>query len=144
MVVSRGLSIAMALTACIVGAFGVESLAREVTVYRLWPRVEASVEQIDFKPMPSDPYGNINVKLRYWNGLANRSVWTYQYFLPGQGIKFARKYAVGTRHIVWLDPGSYGRAEVELGWNINRLIGPLILFVVCFSVFLPVRYFWRL
>jgi hypothetical protein len=144
MTISRGLSIILALAASVFGVLGAVDSARQVRVYSSWPKVDAAVEEIEAHPVAENADGNVSVKLRYSNGLSERSVWAYRSFLPGRGAKFLREYAVGTRHTVWIDPSAVAIAEVDVGWNLETLLVPLILWCVCLCLFLAATYFWRL
>lgn len=143
MSVSRALSVFLALIASVFGALGAIWSVRQVSVYSSWPRVDAVVEGLKVGAIGSNPYGNIAVELRYSNGSSEKSVWAYRSFLPGRGERFARKYSIGTRHTIWVDPETDNRAEVELGWNLETLFPNLLLLTVCLCLLLAAKYFWR-
>lgn len=139
---SRALGILLALVAIAFGVLGILSAVRQVRMYESWPRVKATVKEVIVHPIADNAYGNISVEFRYSNS-SEKSVWAYKSFLPGRGASFARQYAAGTQHIIWLDPASSDRAEIELGWNIETLLVPLIFCVACLCLLLSAGYFLR-
>jgi hypothetical protein len=141
--VQKALSILLAVTAALFGAFGAIGSARQLHAYSSWPKVDASVEEIDIHPIANNPNGNISLKFRYLNGSSEGLAWAQKSFLPAQGASFAHEYAVGTRHTIWLDPTSLGTAEVELGWNLETFLVPLFFCAVCLCLSVAAIYFWR-
>jgi hypothetical protein len=60
-----------------------------------------------------------------------------------QGEKFMQEYRVGTPHRIWIDPANPEQAEIRLGWNLQTMFAPLVLFSICFALLLAGRYYWR-
>jgi len=137
------LSSFLALIGGVFGLLGAIGSARQLRTYFFWPRADAAVEEININPIGDNAYGNISVRLRHSNGSSEKSVWASKSFLSGRGEKFARKYAIGTQHTIWIDPATPEKAEVELGWNLETLLTPVFLYVVCGCLLLAARYFWR-
>lgn len=125
------------------GALGATATAREMKAYYTWPRVTAQVDDIKISPVGTNPYASITLKLDYPSESGVRSVWAYKYFLPGRGAKFAGTCAVGTKHLVWIDPATPQRAEIELGLNLETLLVPLVFWGVAACLLFTARYFWR-
>jgi hypothetical protein len=138
----RALSVVLALLAGVFGVLGLISSVRQVRMCSSWPKVDATVEEISVHPIADNAYGNISVEFSYSSG-SKKSAWANKSFLTGRGARFAREYAVGTRHIIWLEPVTFERAEMELGWNLETLLVPLILWGFCLCLLLGAMYFWR-
>jgi hypothetical protein len=141
--IPKMLSIVLAVTALAFAALGTVALARQVRAYMSWPKVNAVVEEINVHAIGDNAYGNISVRLSYSNSNSERSVWINRSFLPGRGARFAGEYAVGTHHIIWVDPATFEDAEVGLGWNLETLLVPVLLWSVCLCLLLAAKYFWR-
>lgn len=134
------------LLTLVAGAFSVLTVLLAVhfiIAYCSWPTVEAVVRAIYVYPVGDYKYGSANVNLSYTSNSLEHVVAAYKAFLPGQGEKFVRDYAIGTSHVIWLDPSHPGSAELELGWNPGTIFVPLLLCAICVSLFAAARYYWR-
>lgn len=140
----KTLSVLLGLLGAVFGISGAISSARQLRAYYFWPRVTAVVGNITVHPVGANPYGGVNVELRYSSRSAQNSVWAYKSFLPGRGDKFVNSYAVGTTHLIWIDPAKPEEAELGLGLNVETLLVPLILWAVAACLLFAARYFWRM
>jgi hypothetical protein len=141
MTLTRGLSLVLALAAVVLAVLAAMTSVRVVAPHCSWHNVDAVVYEIDTHSVNDNRYGSVVVTLRYGNGrderyaTASRSLWR------SRGERFARDYAVGTRHTVRIDPGDPKSAELE-DWNLERMLTLIFLCVFCICLLMAARYFW--
>lgn len=143
MIPGKILAYLLAAAATIFGLIAIGLAIHSVIAYFYWPRVNAVVRAIYVYPIGDYKYGSANVNLSYKSNTSEYVVAANKTFLPGQGEKFVRDYAVGTWHTIWVDPSHSGAAELELGWNPGTLFVPLFVSAMCLGLSTAARYYWR-
>jgi hypothetical protein len=141
---TRVLSVVLALTAAAFAALTAIASIRTVKVAASWPRVDAVVDEINVSSIGDNKFGAVRLRLRYVDGVTERSAWAYKSLLPSQGEDFVHRYSIGTRHRASINPSNPAQAELEVGWNTGTVFVPLFLGIICGCLVLAARYFWRL
>jgi hypothetical protein len=139
--IPRGLSLALALIALAFGVVGVILLIGLASTYSSWRATSAVVESITFRPVGSDPHGFVFVDFRYESPRGEELTHASQPLLPGRDGRFAREYAVGTHHVISVDPLHPQRADLPA--TLDNMLGPLFPWIVCLLLLFVARHFWR-
>ena len=129
-------------------AFGSISLITAIQAIRealTWKPTEAIVSELIVHPIARNKFGVIEVHFRYSTGSTEEFAVAETSGLPfGAGESLARRYRIGSRHRIRIDPGDSTSAEIDVGWNIQFLFVPITAGVISVLLLLGGRYYLRL
>lgn len=115
----------LALCGAVFGILGIVSGLSAARVALTWTSAEATVSGLWVERVADNPFGMVTIQLHYGDGSAARDAWVYRSILPSRGESFVRRYSVGSRHTIRLNPKDPTKAEVGVGWNLDLLLVPL-------------------
>jgi hypothetical protein len=135
----RILSAALLIMAAGFGVIESYTIVHTIQVYANWAAVDAVVTRIE--PTHADRYGSIVwIQFLYDGTFGKRAVWSRP--KTWRLTEFTEEYAVGTRHVIRLDPSHPGNAQIQL--RAEEIFPLLIMGVICIGLTLASRYYWRL
>ncbi len=143
MSLARTLAVVLLALGAAFGIIFVAAVYGQLEAYLSWRKADATVVEIRVRPLGGNASGNVGLKVGYLEGGSERFGWANESFILGRGADFAREYAVGSRHTVWLDPATE-RSFVKLGWRLDDAVLPVFLCLVSSCLFWASSYFWRL
>jgi hypothetical protein len=92
-----------------------------VKILNDWPVVDADVMNVKVDRIDRNDFGLATVTFQYAiSGLPRIAVAYRSGFSPPKE-EFMKRYAVGAKHRIWLNPSNIGNAELDVGLNLDFL-----------------------
>ena len=141
----RSYFLGVSLLVCFTG-FAIVSggaVVNAVKILNSWPAVDAVVMNVKVDKIDRNEFGLATVSFRYaLNGLSRMAVAYRSGFSPPKE-EFMKRYAVGSKHRIRLNPSNIGNAELDVGLNLDFLFLPLTTSAIALVLLAAGVYFLR-
>jgi len=133
------------LCSAVFGLISLITVIRAINEAATWKSIDAVVADLAVHPVARNRFGVIEIRFRYSTGSTNVFASAQTTGLPfGEGESLTRRYRIGSRHRIRIDPDDSTKAEIDMGWNLQFLFVPVISAVACALLFVGGRYYLRL
>jgi hypothetical protein len=138
-------SVAWLLVLCGIGSssIAVVTTVQAARIAGTWKARQAIVNDLSAEQLGKNKFAFITISFRYSAAQGDRVAWAHLSCLPSEGESLARRYVVGSRHRIRVDPNDPAKAEVDVGWNVQFLFLPLVTTSASILLFLAAYYFWK-